>query len=256
VGRLDGKVAIITGAAHERGQGAVTARLFVAEGAKVVMTDVLDDEGARRARELGPQSIYLSHDVTDEDRWREVVSETEARFGSVDVLVNNAGIARTAPLTEHALEDYMAVVGVNQVGVFLGMKHAVPAMLRAGGGSIVNISSVDGIRGMANVVGYVASKWAVRGMTKTAALEYASRGIRVNSILPGFIETPILPIPGETARQLFDHAPVGRIGQPEDIAPLSLYLASDESRYCTGAEFVVDGGLTIGVPMPAALAGT
>ena len=250
MGRLDGKVAIITGAAHERGQGAVTARLFVAEGAQVVVTDVLDEEGSRRAEELGPDSVYLHHDVGDEDAWRGVVADAERRFGKVDVLVNNAGIARTAPLAEHSLEDYMAVVAVNQVGVFLGMKHVVPAMLRAGRGSIVNISSVDGLRGMANVVGYVASKWAVRGMTKTAALEYAAQNIRVNSIHPGFIETPIIPVPGETARQLFAHAPAGRIGQPEDVAPLSLYLASDESGYCTGAEFVVDGGLTIGVPMP------
>ncbi|HEX5266262.1 MAG TPA: glucose 1-dehydrogenase [Acidimicrobiales bacterium] len=255
MGRLDGKVAIITGAAHERGQGAVTARLFVAEGARVVLTDVVDDEGTHRAEDLGPGAAYLHHDVADEAGWREVVAETERRFGRVDVLVNNAGIARTGPVAEHSLDDYMAVVGVNQVGVFLGMKHVIPAMVRAGGGSIVNISSVDGIRGMANCVGYVASKWAVRGMTKTAALEYASRNIRVNSIHPGFIETPILPIPGETARRLFDHAPAGRIGQPEDVAPLSLYLASDESGYCTGAEFVVDGGLTVGVPMPPAVAG-
>ena len=250
MGRLQGKVAIITGAAHDRGQGAVTARLFVAEGARVVITDVLDDEGAQRAEELGADGVYLHHDVADEGRWREVVAEAERRWGRVDVLVNNAGIARTGPVAEHSLDDFMAVVAVNQVGVFLGMKHVIPAMLRAGGGSIVNISSVDGIRGMANCVGYVASKWAVRGMTKTAALEYASGNIRVNSIHPGFIETPILPIPGERARRLFDHAPAGRIGQPEDIAPLSLYLASDESGYCTGAEFVVDGGLTIGVPMP------
>ena len=255
MGRLDGKVAIITGAAHERGQGAVTARLFVAEGARVVLTDVVDAEGSQRAEELGPDSVYLHHDVADEARWRDVVAEAERRWGKLDVLVNNAGIARTGPVAEHRLEDYMAVIGVNQVGVFLGMKHGIPAMLRAGGGSIVNISSVDGIRGMANCVGYVASKWAVRGMTKTAALEYASSNIRVNSIHPGFIETPILPIAGETARRLFDHAPAGRIGQPEDVAPLSLFLASDESAYCTGAEFVVDGGLTIGVPMPPGVPG-
>ena len=255
MGRLDGKVAIITGAAHERGQWAVTAALFVAEGARVVMTDVVDGEGAARAAELGSSAVYLHHDVADEDAWHAVVAEAEGRFGSLDVLVNNAGTARTGPVAEHSLEDYMAVVGVNQVGVFLGMKHAVPAMLRAGGGSIVNISSVDGIRGMANCIGYVASKWAVTGMTKTVALEYAAQGIRVNSIHPGFIETPILPMPGEAARRLFDHAPLGRIGQPEDVAPLSLFLASDESRYCTGAAFGVDGGLTVGVPMPPVPAG-
>lgn len=255
MGRLDGKVAIITGAAHERGQGAVTARLFVTEGARVVLTDVVDAEGNRRAEELGPDAVYVHQDVADEARWREVVAEAERRWGKVDVLVNNAGIARTGPVADHSLEDYMAVIGVNQVGVFLGMKHVIPAMLRAGGGSIVNISSVDGIRGMANCVGYVASKWAVRGMTKAAALEYASHNVRVNSIHPGFIETPILPVPGETARRLFDHAPAGRIGQPEDVAPLSLYLASDESAYCTGAEFVVDGGLTVGVPMPPGAGG-
>lgn len=250
MGRLDGKVAIITGAALARGQGVATARLFVEEGARVALTDVADDEGRERAAELGDAAVYIHHDVSREEDWGVVVGTTEERFGSVDVLVNNAGTVRTAPVADHSLEDYMAVVAVNQVGVFLGMKHAIPAMIRAGRGSIVNISSVDGTRGMANVVGYVASKWAVRGMTKTAALEYADRNIRVNSVHPGFIETPMLPLAGEQARRLFSHAPLGRIGRPDDVARLSLFLASDESDYCTGAEFVVDGGLTVGVPMP------
>lgn len=251
MGRLDGKVALVTGAAHQRGQGAVTARMFAAEGAKVVLADVLDEQGEARAAEIGPDAAYLHLDVTQEAQWSAAVAGAEERFGKLDVLVNNAGIARAAPVAEHALEDYMAVIGVNQVGVFLGMKHAIPAMRRAGGGSIINISSIDGMSGMAWVIGYVASKWAVRGMTKTAALECAADNIRVNSIHPGFIETPLLGLPGEMAAQLWNHAPVGRIGQPEDVAPLSVFLASDESRFCTGSEFVVDGGLTAGFPMPA-----
>lgn len=255
MGRLDGKIAIVTGAALDRGQGSATARLFASEGARVVLTDVIDDEGHKRVAEIGPATSFLHHDVTDEEDWRRVVADTEQRFGRLDVLVNNAGIVRSAPLVEHALEDYQAVIAVNQTGVFLGMKHAMPAMARAGGGSIVNISSIDGTRGMAGVVGYVASKWAVRGMTKTAAMEGGPLGIRVNSVHPGFIETPMLPVSGELAAQLFSHAPVGRIGQPEDVAAVSLFLASDESGFCSGAEFVVDGGLTVGVPMPDLAAG-
>jgi len=253
LGRLQGKVAIVTGAAYDRGQGAVTARSFAAEGATVVLADVADEDGRARVAEIaetGASATYRHLDVTEESQWSDLVRATEEEFGRLDVLVNNAGIARAAPLASHSLSDYMDVISVNQVGVFLGMKHAIPAMTRAGGGSIVNISSIDGMRGMAWVVGYVASKWAVRGMTKTAALECAPLNIRVNSIHPGFIETPMLGAQGEDAARIFSQAPLGRIGQPEDVAPLSVFLASDESRYCTGSEFVVDGGLIAGFPMP------
>lgn len=251
MGRLDGKAALVTGAALSHGQGAATARAFAEEGARVVLADVEDTEGEARAGEIGPAASYVHLDVTREDEWVQAVTTAEERLGRLDVLVNNAGVVRAAPVADHALEDYLAVVAVNQTGVFLGMKHVIPAMRRAGGGSIINISSIDGMRGMPWVIGYVASKWAVRGMTKTAALELAPENIRVNSIHPGFIETPLLGMPGPVARQVWSQAPMGRIGQPEEVAPLSVFLASDESRFCTGSELVVDGGLIAGFPMPS-----
>ncbi|HVM41108.1 MAG TPA: glucose 1-dehydrogenase [Acidimicrobiia bacterium] len=254
MGRLDGKVAIVTGGA--RGQGAAEARRFAEEGAKVVVTDVLDDEGEAVAKEIGDTALYLHHDVTDEAQWEGVVARTVDHFGDVHVLVNNAGIAKFTPIAMTSLDDYMDVVNVNQVGVFLGMKHVVPAMstsvTRTGlGGSILNISSVDGMVGMIGVVAYVASKWAVRGMTKTAAIEFGGLGIRVNSIHPGGIDTPMLTeptkdLPGVDLKNYFSRVPAGRIGTPEDVAELALFLASDESAYCTGSEFVVDGGLIAG----------
>ena len=246
MGRLDGKVALVTGAA--RGQGEAEARRFAAEGAAVVVTDVLDEQGAAVAASLGTRAVYVRLDVTDEDGWKQAIAAAEARFGPVSVLVNNAGIARGAPLAATSLDDYMAVVDVNQVGVFLGMREVIPSMTRAGGGSIVNVSSVDGMTGMAFVVAYVASKFAVRGMTKVAALELGALDIRVNSIHPGGVDTPMLRPDGEE-RDLggvFSRVPLGRIGTPDDIAALAVFLASDESAYCTGAEFVIDGGLTAG----------
>lgn len=246
MGSLDGKVAVVTGAA--RGQGEAEARRFAAEGAAVVVTDVLDEQGAAVASSLGERAAYVRLDVTDEDDWKRAIGQAEARFGPVSVLVNNAGIARGAPLASTSLDDYMAVVNVNQVGVFLGMREVVPSMTRAGGGSIVNVSSVDGMTGMAFVVAYVASKFAVRGMTKVAALELGSLGIRVNSIHPGGVDTPMLRPDGveRDLGGLFARVPLGRIGTPDDIAALAVFLASDESAYCTGAEFVIDGGLTAG----------
>lgn len=254
MGKLDGKVAIISGAA--RGQGAAEARLFVAEGAKVLMGDVLDDEGAVVAKEFGDNACYLHLDVTSEEDWARAVDEATNRWGRLDTLVNNAGIAKFGPLAMTSLDDYMSVIMVNQVGVFLGMRTAIPAMTRSGGGSIVNISSVDGMTGMFGVVAYVSSKFAVRGMTKTAALELGPLGIRVNSIHPGGVDTPMLhpDIPGMADMDMspfFAKVPLGRIGQPEDIAQLASFLASDESSYCTGSEFVIDGGLLAGFGMPS-----
>lgn len=253
MGKLDGKVAIVTGAA--RGQGAAEARLFVREGGKVLLGDVLDEEGRLVAKELGDAAHYRHLDVTAETDWQAAVEDAVERFGRLDVLVNNAGIAKFGPIAMTSLEDYMAVINVNQVGVFLGMKHAVPALTRSGGGSIVNISSVDGMTGMFGVVAYVSSKWAVRGMTKTAALEFGPLGIRVNSIHPGGVDTPMLrPADAPAAVDVdltpfFKRVPLGRIGLPEDIAQLAAFLASEESAYCTGAEFVIDGGLTAGFSM-------
>jgi 3alpha(or 20beta)-hydroxysteroid dehydrogenase len=250
MGLLDGKVAIVTGAA--RGQGEAHVRRFVAEGARVVATDVLDDLGEVLAKELGDAVVYVHHDVTDETAWSEVVARTEADLGGVDVLVNNAGIARMAPLVDMTTEDYMDVIRVNQVAVFFGMRAVAPAMQRRGGGSIVNISSIDGMAGMAYVIGYVASKFAVRGMTKTAAVELGPMGIRVNSVHPGGVDTPMIRPPGMEGVDydaMFRRLPIPRCGTPEDIAALVTFLASDESGYITGTEHVIDGGLLAGVSL-------
>jgi 3alpha(or 20beta)-hydroxysteroid dehydrogenase len=258
MGRLDGKVALISGAA--RGMGQAEARLFAAEGAQVAVCDVLDLEGKAVAAEIGASALYLHLDVTSEDAWAEAVAATTSAFGKLDVLVNNAGIAESAPLAETTLDSYRRVIDVNQVGVFLGMKAVIDPMTAAGGGSIVNISSIDGMVGMNNLTAYVASKWAVRGMTKVAAMELGQHGIRVNSIHPGFIHTsmgtPDGVDPALTHASLDAHtsrlAPLGRSGTPEDIAKLALFLASDDSEYSTGSEFVSDGGLIAGYPPPGA----
>ncbi len=256
MGRLDGKVALISGAA--RGMGQAEARLFAAEGAKVVVCDVLDAEGQALAKEIGPPALYQHLDVTREDDWSAAVGHTTKALGGLDVLVNNAGIAESAPLAEMTLESYRRVTEVNQTGVFLGMRAVIEPMRAAGGGSILNISSIDGMIGMNNLMSYVASKWAVRGMTKAAAMELGPYGIRVNSIHPGFILTamgvPDGVDPSEIHGLLDSHtarlAPMGRSGTPEEIAQLALFLASDESAYSTGSEFVADGGLTAGYPPP------
>lgn len=246
--RLDGKVAIVTGAA--RGQGAAEARLFASEGARVLLCDVLDDAGKSLAAEIGARALYTHLDVSDESGWRGAVELAERQFGAVNVLVNNAGIVRVAPLEHTSLDDYMEVIRVNQVGVFLGIRSIIASMKRAGGGSIVNISSIDGLVGMALGAAYVSSKFAVRGLTKTAALELGPLGIRVNSIHPGGVDTPMVRgigvQPDGAGARLFANVPLGRIGQPEEIAKLALFLASDESSYSTGSEFIVDGGLTAG----------
>jgi 3alpha(or 20beta)-hydroxysteroid dehydrogenase len=244
MGRLGGKVAVITGGA--RGQGAAEARLFVAEGAKVVIGDVLDGEGEVLAKELGDDALYVHHDVTDEDGWRHVVETALDRFGGLDVLVNNAGVFSLAPLTSTTLEEYRRTIDINQVGVFLGMKAVAPTMVGQASGSIVNISSVAGIRGSALTIAYGASKWAVRGMTKIAAKELSPFGVRVNSIHPGLIETTMLAeLDALTTReQMMTSIPMGRVAEPDEVAQLVLWLASDESSYSTGAEFVVDGGMT------------
>ncbi|MEU3645986.1 glucose 1-dehydrogenase [Lentzea sp. NPDC034063] len=241
--RLDGKVALITGAA--RGQGAAAARRFVAEGARVMITDVLDDQGKELAAELGAEYCHL--DVSSEDGWAEAVAFTVQTFGDITVLVNNAGILHFSALAETKLADYQRVIGINQVGTFLGMRTVVSSMRAAGGGSIVNVSSVEGLGGMPYLVAYTASKFAIRGMTKVAAMELGQHGIRVNSVHPGAIDTPMV---SEALGRQIDVSPIGkklalrRIGQPEDVANVVLFLASDESAYCTGGEFVVDGGAT------------
>ena len=251
MGRLDGKVAIISGAS--RGMGAATAKQFVAEGARVVMGDVLDAEGQTLATNLGDASAYQHLDVSSAESWRQVVEFTVARFGKLDVLVNNAGIFRSAPLESLTEDDWASVIAVNQTGVFLGMQSAVQAMKAAGGGSIVNISSIDGLIGSSDSLAYVASKFAVRGMTKVAALELGKFGIRVNSVHPGGIDTPMVAdaLPAEVVEQMFSPLPLGRIGRPEEVAELATWLASDASSYSTGSEFVIDGGWTAGFALPS-----
>ncbi len=256
MGRLDGKVALISGAA--RGMGRAEARLFAAEGARVAVCDVRDDEAKAVAEEIGADAIHLHLDVAREEDWAEAVSATTSAFGRLDVLVNNAGIAEAAPLAEMALDSWQRVIDVNQTGVFLGMRAVVEPMKAAGGGSILNVSSIDGMIGMNGILSYVASKWAVRGMTKAAAMELGPLGIRVNSIHPGFIHTTLsvedVKDAGAIHAILDEHtkrlAPMGRSGEPEEIARLALFLASDESSYSTGSEFVADGGLIAGYPAP------
>ena len=249
MGKLQGKVALITGAA--RGQGEAEARLFVAEGAKVVLGDVLDDDGKRVAEALGGAAVYCHHDVSQPESWSNFTAVAEGAFGRIDALVNNAGILRMSSIAEITLEEYMQVIGINQVGVLLGMQAVIPGMTRAGGGSIVNISSVGGLSGVPGMVAYVSSKFAVRGMTKTAALELGSLGIRVNSVHPGAVDTPMLTLPSErvTGSDPYANVALGRICQPEEIAELVAFLASDESSYCTGSEFTADGGMMCKVPM-------
>lgn len=244
---LQGKVALITGAA--RGQGAAEARLFAERGAKVVITDVLDEEGQQVAADIGEAAHYIHLDVTDENSWAAAVKETVEHFGKLNVLVNNAGIVQVKALVDTSVADYMKVIEINQLGVFLGMRTVAGAMKDAGSGSIINISSIDGLIGMSGGSAYCASKFAVRGMTKVAAMELGPDNIRVNSIHPGGIHTPMITQTGmdeSTMNSIFGKVPLGRVGQPEEMASLAAYLASDDSSYSTGSEFIADGGLTAG----------
>jgi 3alpha(or 20beta)-hydroxysteroid dehydrogenase len=239
--RLDGKVALITGAA--RGQGEAEARLFTAAGARVVVSDVLDDLGEGVATDIGADARYVHHDVREEGSWAKAVDIAVGEFGRLDVLVNNAGILKTNRIEHQTLEDFDAIVRVNLYGVFNGMRAAIAPMRAAGGGSIVNISSAAGLRGVPGYGAYGATKWAVRGMTKTAALELASDHIRVNSVHPGAVDTPMVAASNlQRGEGKLPGAPLGRVGIPEDIANLVLFLASDASSYITGAEFAIDGG--------------
>jgi 3alpha(or 20beta)-hydroxysteroid dehydrogenase len=243
--RVKGKVAIVTGAA--RGMGAAHARRLIDEGAKVMLTDVLDSEGEATARALGSNARYLHQDVTKESEWQRIVSATEAVFGPVSVLVNNAGIAAFGPTEILEEADFRRVIDINQVSVFLGMKSVLASMKRAKSGSIINISSVAGLVGSPGGLAYTASKFAVRGMTKSAAIEFAPFNIRVNSIHPGIIRTPMTSPTPESEKLLAGAAaatPAARVGEPDEVANVVLMLASDESRFSTGAEFVIDGGLS------------
>ena len=243
MGRLDGKVAIISGGA--RGQGAAEARLFVAEGANIVIGDVLDEAGGAVAAELGDRAAYVHLDVTDESQWQAAVALAEERFGPVTVLVNNAGILHFQSIHKTERADFERVMQVNVVGVFLGIKAVTPSMTSAGGGSIVNISSTAGLQGLPLLGAYVSSKWAVRGLTKTAAIDLGSKGIRVNSVHPGGIDTPMVEGTSKDA-PFYQRLPISRMGSPDEAARAVLFLASDEASYTTGAELAVDGGASCG----------
>ncbi len=252
MGRVEGKVAIVTGAASNPGLGRATALALAREGARLVVTDV-DFDGAedcaRAIREAGGQALALNQDVTSEDGWKDVIARTTEAFGRLDVLVNNAGIAVLAPIDDLTLEDWRRQIDVNLTSVFLGCKHAMPAMRAAGGGSLINLSSVAGLVGLARCVAYGAAKGGVRIMTKSIAIEGAHDNIRCNSVHPGVIWTNMqAEATGQTDPAGVnvgpERVPLGRVGQPEDIANCILYLASDESSYVTGAEFTVDAGMT------------
>lgn len=247
-GRLDGKVALVTGAAS--GIGAAHVRVFAANGAKVVAADIQDDKGQALIREIadkGGEAVYVRLDVAQEREWLGAVAEAVRRFGKLTTLINNAGIANTQGVEAETLAGFNRVVSVDQTAVWLGMKAAIPEMRKAGGGAIVNISSVFGIIGSPGFIAYHGAKGAVRLMTKAAALEYAKQGIRVNSIHPGIIDTPIVgdsKITREAVEQFKLATPLGRMGRPEEIAHGSLFLCSDEASFITGAELVIDGGWT------------
>ncbi|MEU6088990.1 glucose 1-dehydrogenase [Streptomyces sp. NPDC047085] len=253
MGKLDGRVVIVTGAA--RGQGEQEARLFVAEGARVVVADVLDDLGGALAKEIGATYVHL--DVGVEEEWKAAVAAAKKAYGRLDGLVNNAGILRFNALVDTPLDEFMQVVQVNQVGCFLGMKTVAPEL--ADGGTIVNTASYTALTGMAAVGTYAATKHAVLGLTRVAALELASRRIRVNAICPGAIDTAMSnparldpdADPEEMSRALDELyrklVPLGRVGQPEEVARLALFLTSDDSSYITGQPFVIDGGWLAGV---------
>ena len=240
-GKLEGKIALVTGGA--RGIGAAIVRRLHADGARVAITDVLDDAGHALAAELGERTAYFHHDVGDEAEWVETLAAATARFGGLHVLVNNAGIFHPGQIADTPVRDVEQQFRVNQLGPFLGMKHGQVPLRAAGGGCIVNISSIAGQLGFPNAAAYVGTKWAVRGMTKTAALELAPAQIRVNSVHPGFIETPMLENnPPEANQAGIEATPLKRIGKPEEIAAAVAFLAGPDAGFVTGAELTVDGG--------------
>lgn len=249
MGRLQGKVAIITGGA--RGMGEVTARLFASEGAHVVIADILNEAGQAVAESIGDRADYIHLDVSDEKAWEKAVEVAESR-GPLNVLVNNAGILHVASITDTGAEDFMHVVKINQLGTYNGIRAAIEPMKRAGGGSIINISSIDGLQAKNGISAYASTKWAVRGMTKSAAIELGPYNIRVNTVHPGGIFTAMHGAEGKTEPSAEDNAyysqhPLPRVGLPAEVAKMSLFLATDEASYSTGSEFIVDGGWHAGL---------
>jgi 3alpha(or 20beta)-hydroxysteroid dehydrogenase len=247
---MHGKVALISGAA--RGQGAAEARLFVAEGAHVILGDVLDEQGQAVADKLDGKAMFHHLDVREPDGWEAILDAGIERFGPITNLVNNAGVLKMGSVMKTSLEDYRRVIEINQIGCFLGMQAAARRMKDSGGGAIVNISSTAGMVGLGNMTAYTASKWAIRGMTKSAAIELAKHGIRVNAVMPGSVKTPMIGVAYADGPDPVTSAtvPIGRSAEPEEIANVVLFLSSDEASYCTGQEFVVDGATLAGFAMP------
>ncbi|MFI5825833.1 SDR family NAD(P)-dependent oxidoreductase [Streptomyces sp. NPDC051578] len=239
---LDGKVVVITGAA--RGQGAAEARMCAEAGARVVVTDVRQDEGHEVAKALGDQGLYVRHDVTDPDGWATVVHEAVTAYGTVSALVNNAALWRTAHVEQQGLADFEELLRVNLLGPFLGIQAVAPLLRAAGGGSIVNVSSTAGLVGIPGHAAYGSTKFALRGLTRSAALDLAGDGIRVNSVHPGAVDTPMVARAVEGRD--WSHVPLGRMGRAQEVGELVRFLCSDASSYVTGAEFAVDGGMTAG----------
>ncbi|MCZ4499880.1 MAG: 3alpha(Or 20beta)-hydroxysteroid dehydrogenase [Marmoricola sp.] len=242
MGRVDGKVVLISGGA--RNIGGASARMLVAEGAKVVIGDLLDDEGAALAKELGDSARYVHLDVTSDEDWRAAVAYAVAEFGKLDVLFNNAGIFNGGQLQRYKQAHWQQMLDVNLTGAFLGIRASADALIAAGGGSIINTSSIEGLRGTPWAHGYVASKWGLTGLTKSVAMELAPHGIRCNSLHPGRISTPATDQMPEDLIPI----PLGRPGRPEEVASFVVFLASDESTFTTGSEFVVDGGTVMHIP--------
>ncbi len=240
-GRIAGKIALITGGA--RGQGREEAERFAAEGATVYITDVLDDVGAAAADELGDAVTFLHHDVTRENDWNAVIAGIVEQHGRIDILVNNAGIFSMTPALDTSIEAWDQMVSINQTGVFLGIRDVGRVMCEQGAGSIINISSIAGLAGVGGAHAYAATKWAVRGMSKSAALEFAAHGVRVNSVHPGIIDTDMLRGFGGNLERVTAAIPMNRTASADEVANVVLFLASEEASYCSGHEFVVDGAM-------------
>jgi 3alpha(or 20beta)-hydroxysteroid dehydrogenase len=241
-GKLSGKIAIVTGGS--RGQGASHVRAMLREGARVAFTDVRVELGRALAAELGDAAMFIQHDVSKPEDWDRVVAATEAAFGPINILVNNAGIVFLKELQHMTFEEYERVIAVNQTSVFLGMKAVLASMRRAAGGSIINISSAVAHKGIRGNLAYTAAKAAIGGMGRVAALELTSDNIRVNTVLPGIIRTPMVDEPdADRVAAMIEGIPVKRMGSPAEVSNLIVYLASDDSSYSTGSEFVVDGGI-------------
>lgn len=248
MGRLDGKVAIITGAAN--GMGASHARRFCAEGAAVVLADLADDAGQALAMELGERAHFVHHDVTSESSWGQVVDAATSTFGGLDILINNAGIHWVRAIEDESADAFQRALGVNLIGPFLGMRAAIAPMRARGGGAIVNICSLAATTGLGWHGAYGASKWGLRGLSRTAANELGHDGIRVNAVMPGAIDTTMLPPDRQGLGDArFAKLPLSRVGQPSEVSSLLVFLASDESSYITGGEFGIDGGSAAGPPL-------